>query len=237
MSPQEAQQDPRRGRSDLPGRRVGAGGTARRRTRSPHAWPPANPLVLAVMGGAVVFTGQLLPQLCFPLDFDYLHVTRYGDVTTGGEQLQWIVEPRTAVAGRTVLVLDDILDEGVTLAAIVSSGCWNRAPAKCFAPCSRTRTSVAAKPVSRRFCRRPSAEPLCLRLWHGRQGRLAKSAGGLCGKGPLSYPPRGRLSGGVCELRQTKNFPQSFLRGACNGKGFSGTMRFSKTKGEPNEQE
>jgi hypoxanthine phosphoribosyltransferase len=76
-----------------------------------------NPLVLAVMGGAVVFTGQLLPQLCFPLDFDYLHVTRYGDVTRGGT-LQWIVEPRTPVAGRVVLVLDDILDEGVTLAAI-----------------------------------------------------------------------------------------------------------------------
>jgi hypoxanthine phosphoribosyltransferase len=69
------------------------------------------------MGGAVVFTGQLLPQLCFPLDFDYLHVTRYGDVTQGGK-LQWIVEPRAPVAGRVVLVLDDILDEGVTLAAI-----------------------------------------------------------------------------------------------------------------------
>lgn len=77
----------------------------------------ANPLVLAVMGGAVVFTGQLLPQLAFPLDFDYLHVTRYGDVTTGG-QLAWIVEPRADVAGRVVLVVDDILDEGVTLAAI-----------------------------------------------------------------------------------------------------------------------
>jgi hypoxanthine phosphoribosyltransferase len=76
-----------------------------------------NPLVLAVMGGAVVFTGQLLPQLGFPLDFDYLHVSRYGDVTRGGK-LQWIVEPRAPVAGRVVLVLDDILDEGVTLAAI-----------------------------------------------------------------------------------------------------------------------
>lgn len=78
----------------------------------------ANPLVLAVMGGAVVFTGCLLPQLAFPLDFDYLHVTRYGDVTVGG-QLHWVVEPRTAVEGRTVLVVDDILDEGVTMAAIV----------------------------------------------------------------------------------------------------------------------
>lgn len=77
----------------------------------------SNPLVLAVMGGAVVFTGQLLPQLVFPLDFDYLHVTRYGDVTQGGE-LAWIVEPRAEVAGRIVLVVDDILDEGVTLAEI-----------------------------------------------------------------------------------------------------------------------
>lgn len=76
-----------------------------------------NPLVVSVMGGAVVFTGQLLPQLDFPLDFDYVHATRYGDATSGG-QLKWVVEPRTAVAGRTVLLLDDILDEGITLAAI-----------------------------------------------------------------------------------------------------------------------
>ncbi|MGE5467151.1 MAG: hypoxanthine-guanine phosphoribosyltransferase [Ignavibacteria bacterium] len=77
----------------------------------------ANPLVLTVMGGAVVFAGQLLPRLTFPLECDYLHATRYGDVTTGGE-LAWVVEPRTPVQGRTVLVLDDILDEGVTLAAV-----------------------------------------------------------------------------------------------------------------------
>jgi hypoxanthine phosphoribosyltransferase len=77
----------------------------------------AHPLVLSVMGGAVIFTGQLLPLLRFPLDFDYLHVTRYGDTTTGGE-LSWIVSPRANIAGRTVLVVDDILDEGITLAAV-----------------------------------------------------------------------------------------------------------------------
>lgn len=77
----------------------------------------ANPLVLAVMGGAVVFTGQLLPQLVFPLDFDYLQVSRYRDDTTGG-QLSWVVEPKSAVAGRCVLVVDDILDEGITLTEI-----------------------------------------------------------------------------------------------------------------------
>ena len=76
-----------------------------------------NPLVVSVMGGAVVFTGQLLPQLDFPLDFDYVHATRYGEATAGG-QLHWVVEPRISVVGRTVLLLDDILDEGITLAAI-----------------------------------------------------------------------------------------------------------------------
>lgn len=75
------------------------------------------PLVLTVMGGAVVFAGQLLPRLAFPLECDYLHATRYGDLTVGSE-LRWIVEPRTPVKGRTVLVLDDILDAGITLAAI-----------------------------------------------------------------------------------------------------------------------
>lgn len=75
------------------------------------------PLVLAVMGGAVVFAGQLLPRLNFPLEFDYLHVTRYRGNTRGGE-VEWRVLPGQNVVGRSVLVLDDILDEGETLAAI-----------------------------------------------------------------------------------------------------------------------
>jgi hypoxanthine phosphoribosyltransferase len=77
----------------------------------------AFPLVLAVMGGAVVFAGQLLPKLKFPLEFDYLHVTRYRGKTCGGE-IEWKVLPGQSVAGRHVLVLDDILDEGETLAAV-----------------------------------------------------------------------------------------------------------------------
>jgi hypoxanthine phosphoribosyltransferase len=76
-----------------------------------------HPLLLSVMGGAVVFTGQLLPMLDFPLDFDYLHVSRYGDERQGG-QLHWKVAPRENVRGKVVLVVDDILDEGETLHAI-----------------------------------------------------------------------------------------------------------------------
>ena len=75
------------------------------------------PLVLPVMGGAIVFAGQLLPRLDFPLEFDYLHVTRYRGKTQGGA-IEWRVLPGKSVSGRSVLVLDDILDEGETLYAI-----------------------------------------------------------------------------------------------------------------------
>jgi hypoxanthine phosphoribosyltransferase len=77
----------------------------------------ANPVLLCVMSGGVPFAGHLMTQLQFPLDFDYLHVTRYGQDTTGGA-LSWRAAPWVSVKGRTVLVVDDILDEGVTLAAV-----------------------------------------------------------------------------------------------------------------------
>ncbi len=77
----------------------------------------SNPVLLCVLNGGVPFAGHLLTQLTFPLDFDYLHVTRYGQASTGGA-LFWRVEPTIALGGRTVLVVDDILDEGLTLAAI-----------------------------------------------------------------------------------------------------------------------
>ncbi len=75
------------------------------------------PLVLAVMGGAVVFAGQILPKLRFPLDFDYVHASRYGAATRGAG-IEWRVRPPEIVKGRAVLVLDDILDHGETMAAI-----------------------------------------------------------------------------------------------------------------------
>ena len=75
------------------------------------------PLLLSVMGGAAVFTGMLLPKLDFPLEFDYIHLTRYRNATEGGE-MQWRVSPAESVKDRVVLVLDDILDEGETMAAI-----------------------------------------------------------------------------------------------------------------------
>lgn len=80
----------------------------------------ANPILMVVLNGALVFAGHLLPRLDFPLEVDYVHATRYRGALTGGE-LAWVAGPSLPVAGRTVVLLDDILDEGTTLAVLAET--------------------------------------------------------------------------------------------------------------------
>ncbi|HEY8555700.1 MAG TPA: hypoxanthine-guanine phosphoribosyltransferase [Burkholderiales bacterium] len=76
-----------------------------------------DPLVVCIMTGGVVPFGKLLPRLQFPFETDFVHATRYGDRLHGGE-LDWRVPPSQDARGRVVLLIDDILDEGETLAGI-----------------------------------------------------------------------------------------------------------------------
>lgn len=78
-----------------------------------------NPILLCVMIGGMVPMGNLLLRLDFPLEVDYVHATRYRGALSGGE-IHWKVKPSLNIVGRTVLVVDDILDGGVTLAAILA---------------------------------------------------------------------------------------------------------------------
>ena len=78
------------------------------------------PVVLCVMNGGVIATGMLLPKLRFQLELDYLHATRYGDETTGGKLL-WKHHHEISLLDRTVIIIDDILDEGTTLKAIIDA--------------------------------------------------------------------------------------------------------------------
>lgn len=77
-----------------------------------------NPLFLCVMVGGLIPAGHLLTRIDFPLEVDYLHATRYQGKTSGAE-LVWKNKPSTAIKDRVVLVLDDILDGGITLQEIV----------------------------------------------------------------------------------------------------------------------
>ena len=77
-----------------------------------------NPVVFCVMNGGLIFSGKLLPKLNFPLELSYLHATRYRSETSGGE-LFWKAKPEISFMDRDVLIIDDILDEGHTLGAII----------------------------------------------------------------------------------------------------------------------
>ena len=77
------------------------------------------PIILCVMNGAIIMTGHLLTRLSFPLEIDYLQATRYQGETRGAE-VEWLCKPRLSLEGRTVLVVDDILDEGNTMSDVVA---------------------------------------------------------------------------------------------------------------------
>jgi hypoxanthine phosphoribosyltransferase len=76
-----------------------------------------NPVVIAIMQGGLYFTGMLMQRMVFPLQQGYVHVGRYGEETTGGE-LVWNASNHPPLGGRHVLLVDDILDHGVTLKAL-----------------------------------------------------------------------------------------------------------------------
>ncbi|MFP4129698.1 MAG: hypoxanthine-guanine phosphoribosyltransferase [Halorhodospira sp.] len=78
------------------------------------------PLILGVMIGGMIPAGQLLPRLAFALEVDYVHATRYRNEVSG-QELVWHALPSTPIEDRDLLVIDDILDEGHTLAAILDA--------------------------------------------------------------------------------------------------------------------
>jgi hypoxanthine phosphoribosyltransferase len=78
----------------------------------------AHPVIVCVLNGGLPLTAELMLRFHFPLELTYVHATRYRDALRGA-QIEWRAEPDMSIAGRHVLVVDDVLDEGHTLAAVV----------------------------------------------------------------------------------------------------------------------
>jgi hypoxanthine phosphoribosyltransferase len=89
-----------------------------------------NPILMCVMHGGLIVTGKLSTRLDFPLQLDYLHATRYRGETSGSE-LHWRSYPTLDLAGRSVLIIDDIFDVGATLHSIVDY-CRQQGAAKVY---------------------------------------------------------------------------------------------------------
>jgi len=77
-----------------------------------------NPIVLTVLNGGIIFSAKLMMRLRFPFEIDSLNASRYRG-ETHGSLIRWLLKPTLPLGGRTILIVDDILDEGVTLAEII----------------------------------------------------------------------------------------------------------------------
>jgi hypoxanthine phosphoribosyltransferase len=78
-----------------------------------------NPIMLTVMNGGLITTSELALRLNFPMQMDYVHATRYTGETTGGASVHWKREPSLEIEDRVVVIVDDILDGGLTFSAII----------------------------------------------------------------------------------------------------------------------
>ena len=109
----------------------------------------SNPLLLCVINGGIIATGKLLPRLNFPLTLDSIHASRYRNSTAGSE-IHWLFKPTTPLTGRTVLIIDDILDEGHTLKAIVDY-CHEQGAHKVYTAALLDKMLGVAKPIQADF--------------------------------------------------------------------------------------
>lgn len=89
-----------------------------------------NPVFLTILKGGIVLAGNLLHRLDFPLEIDNIYASRYGNQFKGNT-LEWRYEPKTPLKDRAVLILDDILDLGITLKGIVDY-CYLKGAARVY---------------------------------------------------------------------------------------------------------
>jgi len=108
-----------------------------------------NPLVLCVINGGIVVAGKLLTRLTMPLNIDSISATRYQNKTSGGA-IAWLLKPSLPLKDRTVLIVDDVLDAGITLAAI-HQYCLDEGAATVYSAVLVDKLLAVEKPIAADF--------------------------------------------------------------------------------------
>ncbi len=78
-----------------------------------------NPLLLGVLKGSFIFMADLVRMLDFPLEVDFVRLSSYGSSQQTSGRVKVVQGLRAAVRGRHVLVVEDIVDTGITSAYLL----------------------------------------------------------------------------------------------------------------------
>ncbi len=108
------------------------------------AYAGKNPLMVCVLKGACVFYTDLLRHCTIPLEMDFMRVSSYGDGTETSGTVQFLVPLSRAITGRHVLLVEDILDTGTTLHAVLPT-------LEAQKPASLAVCALLEKPARRRY--------------------------------------------------------------------------------------
>jgi hypoxanthine phosphoribosyltransferase len=77
------------------------------------------PLLISVLKGSFLFTADLIRQLDLPLELDFVRLSSYGAARESSGKVRIIQAVRTPVKGRDVLVVEDIVDTGITISFLL----------------------------------------------------------------------------------------------------------------------
>lgn len=76
-------------------------------------------LVIGVLNGAFIFTADLVRTLSLPLTIDFVRAASYGQGSTSSGEVRLSLEPDQPLSGREILLVEDIVDTGLTLKALM----------------------------------------------------------------------------------------------------------------------
>lgn len=79
------------------------------------AYPDGDLLVLGLLKGSFIFLSDLVRRIDRPLQVDFLVASSYGDATVSSGNVRLVYDPETELAGKHILLVEDIIDTGKTL--------------------------------------------------------------------------------------------------------------------------